>query len=72
MAEDYVRDFSRRFPDKQIELVNLDTREGAELAKVYGVLSYPAIVAIANDGRVLSLWQDELLPLMDEVVAYAI
>ena len=71
-VESFVRDFQRRYESGQkIELVSLDTREGAATARLYGVVSYPAIIAMANDGKMLSLWQGMPLPLMDEVAGYA-
>ncbi len=71
MVEDYKRDFERRHQDKKIELISLETVGGAEMAKLYDVVRYPAILAIANDGSLHKLWQDKPFPLMDEVLAYA-
>ncbi len=69
---DYVRDY-RMFKgqDKNIELVSLETRQGADMAKLYDVTSYPALLALAEDGRLLKLWQDELMPLMNELDSYS-
>jgi hypothetical protein len=71
MAEDYKRDFEKRHQDKKIELVSLETVEGAEMAKLYDVVRYPAILAIGPDSSLQKLWQDQPWPLMDEVSAYA-
>lgn len=70
-AEDYKRDFEARFSGQKIELVSLDTVEGAELAKLYDVVRYPAILVITDDGQLQKLWQDRPWPLFDEVFAYA-
>jgi hypothetical protein len=72
LAEDYKRDFEQRHPDRQAELVSLETVEGAEMAKLYGVVRYPAILVIANDGQLQKMWQDQPFPLMDEVAAYSV
>jgi hypothetical protein len=70
--ESFVRDFKSRYDvGRKIEMVSLNTRDGASKATVYDVWKYPAIVAIADDGAVLNMWQGLPLPLMDEVAGYA-
>ena len=71
MAEDYAKEFHNRHQDKKIELVSLDTTEGAEMARLYDIVRNPAILAIANDGGLQKMWQDQPWPLMDEVSAYS-
>jgi L-rhamnose mutarotase len=68
---DYVHEYKMRHQDVEPELVSLDTREGDDMAKLYGVYSYPAILAISHDGSMRQMWQDEQLPLMNELDAYA-
>ncbi|HJQ08623.1 MAG TPA: hypothetical protein VJ836_04050 [Candidatus Saccharimonadales bacterium] len=69
--ESYVRDFQRTYEaGKRIELQSLSTRDGAATASLYDIMVYPAILALADDGSVLNLWQGKPLPLMDEVAAY--
>jgi hypothetical protein len=72
VAEDYQRDYERLHQGKKIELVSLDTVDGSEMAKLYDVVRYPAILVIANDGVMQNLWQDFPWPLMDEVAAYSL
>lgn len=69
---DYVRDY-RMFKgqDKNIELRSLETVEGAKTAKLYDVVRYPAVLALADDGHMLKLWQEELMPLMNELDSYS-
>jgi hypothetical protein len=69
-VEDFKRDFERQHQAKKIELISLETVAGAEMAKLYDVVRYPAILAIENDGSLQKLWQDQSMPLMDEVNAY--
>lgn len=57
----------RRYPDKPIKELDIDTREGAAEANLYGITQYPAIIATAYDGRLLGLWEGLPLPLIDEV-----
>ena len=72
MAEDYARDYYHRHQDRpKIELLSLDTVEGSEMAKLYDVVRYPAILAVAQGGGLQKLWQDRPWPLMDEVAAYS-
>lgn len=66
---DYTREFKSR-TGKDIELVSLDTPEGSNKARVYDVTAYPALMACKEDGQLLQLWQDEQLPLINEVLAY--
>ena len=72
MAQDYVRDYHRKYQDRpKIELLSLDTVKGSELAGIYDVVRYPAILAVAQDGSLQKLWQDRPFPLFDEVAAYS-
>lgn len=70
LAEDFKRDFESRMKGREIELVSLETVEGAEMAKLYDAVRYPAILVITNNGQLQKLWQDRPLPLIDEVAAY--
>lgn len=54
----------------RLELVSINTRDGSATASLYDVMSYPSILALANDGSVLNMWQGMPLPLMDEIVGY--
>jgi hypothetical protein len=71
LAEDFKRDFESRHQDREVELLSLDTVAGSEMAKLYDVVRYPAILVVANDGTLQKFWQDRPWPLMDEVAAYA-
>ena len=68
-VEDYVAEY-KRFRDFEIDLVSLETTEGAEMASLYDVNQYPSILAIANDGSLQKAWQSEPLPAMNEIDAY--
>jgi hypothetical protein len=71
LAEDFKRDFEHRHPDTKVELVSLETVEGSEMAKLYDVVRYPAILVVAEGGGLQKMWQDQPLPLMDEVFGYS-
>ncbi|MBX4199395.1 hypothetical protein KW789_00665 [Candidatus Saccharibacteria bacterium] len=68
---DYVHEYKSRHPEIEPELMSLETREGAEMAKLYDVTSYPAVLAVSRDGHLQQFWQGEQLPLMRELDAYA-
>jgi hypothetical protein len=72
LAEDYKRDFEQRHADRRVELVSLETVNGADMAKLYDIVRYPAILVIASDGQLQKMWQDQPFPLMDEVAAYSV
>ncbi len=72
VVEVFIRDFKyqhQAFAAK-IDAVNLDTRDGASMATLYDIMQYPAVLAVADDGSLLKMWQGSSLPLMDEVSGY--
>lgn len=71
-VSEFVEMFNRKYPGRDIEIVDLDTKDGANKATVYGISQFPAVVVSADDGRVIQIWQGETLPLIDEVAAFAI
>ena len=66
---DFKADF-KRLKDKDLELLSLETTQGAETAKLYDITSYPAVLALANDGQLLRGWQGGQLPMMNELEYY--
>ena len=72
VVESFVRDFQHQhdFGDR-VELISMDTRDGAATASLYDIWQFPTVMAIADDGHMLNAWQGQPLPLMDEVAGYA-
>lgn len=71
-VESFVRDFQRRYEvGRKLEMVSINTRDGAAMASLYDVMSYPAIMVLGDDGSVVNIWQGMPLPLMDDVAGYA-
>ncbi|HSH18739.1 MAG TPA: hypothetical protein VK978_05145 [Candidatus Saccharimonadales bacterium] len=70
-VESFVRDFARRYTDVKLELVNIDSRDGAAMASLYDIMQYPGILALAGDGVLLKSWQGPDVPMIDEVASYA-
>ncbi len=69
-AEDYATEYGRRHPNWKIDLVDVDSPDGANMARLYDITRYPAILALSDDGGLQQLWQDEHLPLMNELDFY--
>jgi hypothetical protein len=68
-VEDYARDFEKQ-RGKSIELLSLDTVEGAEKANLYGIMEFPALLAVQDNGQLSKFWQGTQMPLKDEVAGY--
>lgn len=69
IVEEYSRDFERE-RGVALELVSLETKEGADMARLYDIVQYPAILVIRDDGQLLGQWQGDQLPLRDEVSGF--
>lgn len=71
-VEAFVRDYQRMHDSgSKVELLSLSTRDGAAMASLYDVMAYPSVMVLAEDGRLLNLWQGRPLPLMNDVASYA-
>lgn len=68
-VEEYVHDFSREH-NAEIELISLASRDGADTAKLYDIVQYPAILAMDDAGVLQKAWQGPILPLMSDVAYY--
>lgn len=66
---DFERDYFHQ-TGRELTLYDINTREGADLAELYDVVRYPAVLAMSNDGALLQMWQGEILPLMSDVMYY--
>ena len=71
-VDEFVKEFSYRKPDLSLDVLSVETREGAEMANLYGIMVYPAMMVIGEDGQIAKDWQGLPLPLMDEVAYYAL
>lgn len=70
-VEEYARDF-KHFKAKDIELVDLNTRDGVAMATLYDILQNPTLIVLRDDGVMVKIWQEEQLPLRDELAGYLI
>ena len=71
-TEGFIRDLQRMhdIEERNLQIVNIDTREGMTLASLYDIMAYPAIVVTSDVGGFIKSWQGQL-PLMDELMSYA-
>lgn len=68
-VEDYVRDFARH-TGKELPVIDVNSRDGAYMAQLYDVMKFPSIVATDDEGKMLQVWNDDMLPRFDEVSYY--
>jgi hypothetical protein len=68
-VQEYVRDFAKH-TGKEIPLVDVNSRDGAAKAELYDIMKFPAILAVDDQGQMLQVWDDDLLPRFDEVSYY--
>lgn len=68
-VEEFAHEF-KRIHGRETELVSTETREGAEISRLYDIVQTPCIMAVEDDGRMAQLWVGETLPLMSEVASY--
>lgn len=70
-VETFIHDFQKQYTtDAKLEIMDLDTRDGAAMASLYDVLQYPALLATADDGVLIRAWEGKELPLMGDVASY--
>jgi hypothetical protein len=70
LTEEFIHDYKTRHQDSQLEVMNIDTREGSATATLYDVLQYPAILVLQTNGYVQKIWQGPALPRLDDVASY--
>lgn len=68
-VEDFAKELERQY-QARIDLLSLDTRDGASTASLYDVMQNPAILVLANDGQLVKDWQGGNMPLMNEISYY--
>lgn len=68
-VEDFAKELERQY-QARIDLLSLDTRDGASTASLYDIMRNPAVLVLANDGQLIKEWQGDQMPLMNEVSYY--
>lgn len=54
----------------ELECISMDTVEGTNMAELYEIMLYPAVVAIDSNGVMQKVWADGQLPLINELIFY--
>lgn len=70
-VEEFIHDYQSRHEASNMEVLNIDSRDGIAAANLYDVMQFPTILALRDDGSILRSWEGEQLPLMDEVASYS-
>ena len=69
-VNEYVREFKRQ-TSRSIELVDVDSVQGIEVAKLYDIMQFPAILVFRNDGQFIQSWIDrDKWPTISELSFY--
>jgi hypothetical protein len=68
-VEEFAHDFSRQMAH-DVELLSLESRDGADTAKLCDIVRYPAILVMNRSGAVMKTWEGPVMPLMNELAFY--
>lgn len=71
LVEEFNRNLELR-TSRKLDILSTETVEGASMATLYGIVDYPALIVLTDDGVMQKIWQGQNLPLIDEVVSYLI
>jgi hypothetical protein len=58
-VEEFIRQYKGQYPDSAIEALDVDQGDGAVMASLYDVMSYPEVLVVRDDGSVLQSWAGE-------------
>jgi hypothetical protein len=70
LIEEFIHDYRANHHDTQLEVLNIDTREGSATATLYDILQYPAILVLQINGSIQKIWQGPDLPRLEDVASY--
>lgn len=68
-VEEFIHEFER-LHSKRVEVLNVNTRDGAVMANLYDIFQFPTITVLQDDGQVVQMWSGDRLPLMGDVAAH--
>lgn len=69
-VNDFLRDMQRQ-TGHELEVIDPETREGADFCRTYDIVEYPSIVALSDEnGELQNLWRGMPLPTISEVSYY--
>lgn len=67
---EFEREYERR-TGRSLDLYDMNSRDGWSMASLYDIVAYPTIIALADDGSMLHMWDPQVIPLINEVTYYA-
>jgi len=68
-ALDYLRDFTSQ-TGKTLITIDPDSREGADMSRLYEIMQFPSIIATDDEGHVQNMWPPDRLPTYSELSYY--
>ena len=72
VVEDLIREYKRQYPGSTIEVLDVDQPDGIAMAQLYGVMRYPSLLVLREDGTLIQNWEgDDALPRLEEINYYA-
>lgn len=67
---DFLRDFEMQ-TGRRLETIDPDSPDGMLFCDSYGIIEYPTVIAISEDGYMQGFWRGLPLPTISEVSYYA-
>ena len=67
-----VETFLKLLDDRRrvgIKLVNVDTRPGDDLSRLYAIMRYPTVLVTSEDGQLVKFWHGSL-PIIEDISFY--
>jgi len=66
---DFLRDFKHQ-TGHDLEVIDPDSSDGVHFVETYGITSYPAVIALSDDGVMQNMWVGLPLPTISELSFY--
>ncbi len=66
---DFLHDFSHQ-TGHELEVLDPDSAEGMLFCDTYGIVDYPTVIAMSDDGVMQNTWSGLPLPTISEVSYY--
>ena len=70
-VETFVHNLELGHDAGELQVIDVDSREGTALASLYDIYEYPAILALDDRGSLIKGWEGSSLPLVNDVAFYA-
>lgn len=72
VVEELVREYKSVYPGSAIEVLDVDQEDGTAMAKLYGIVQYPSLMVIRDDGSMIQGWEGvSELPRLEDINYYA-